>query len=158
MHLLYYYISHLKKCAYYRPQSTLICRELYLSCFGSRTVRTNIDTLRSKLQSNASSQCISKHGKVFCTSNRPRSRSISSSPNQSLLPRSTIFAACSGHGKCGITVFRISGSQASVVLSKVAHMNESLKPRRAYLRHLYHPISKVDIDRGIVLWFPGIMM
>jgi len=76
----------------------------------------------------------------------------------SLLPRSTIFAACSGHGKCGITVFRISGSQASVVLSKVAHMNESLKPRRAYLRHLYHPISKVDIDRGIVLWFPGIMM
>ncbi|KAL5005526.1 hypothetical protein ScPMuIL_018982 [Solemya velum] len=76
--------------------------------------------------------------------------------NEAILNASgTIFAVCSGFGKCGVSVVRISGTQASLVLKKIGQMRKLPKPRTAVYRRLVNPDLKEPIDRGLVMWFPG---
>lgn len=65
----------------------------------------------------------------------------------------TIFALSSAPGRAGVAVLRISGARAGATLEMIA--GTLPEPRRAALRTLRHPASGEDIDRGLVLWFPG---
>lgn len=73
-------------------------------------------------------------------------------------PADTIFALSSGQGRCGVAVVRVSGPAASGALHSVAGLTGGLiAPRTALLRSLLHPQSKEVLDRGLVLWFPGLL-
>ncbi|XP_015522860.2 tRNA modification GTPase GTPBP3, mitochondrial isoform X1 [Neodiprion lecontei] len=67
---------------------------------------------------------------------------------------STIFALSSGHGKCGVAVIRISGSQAIDALKQMTNITK-LEPRKAFLRNICDPDTREVIDKGLCLWFPG---
>lgn len=67
--------------------------------------------------------------------------------------QTTIFALSSAAGRAGVAVFRISGPQAHAAIRAIA--GEDISPRHASFRTFQHPVSRVAIDRGIVLWFPG---
>ncbi|KAL3289389.1 hypothetical protein HHI36_022819 [Cryptolaemus montrouzieri] len=69
--------------------------------------------------------------------------------------KSTIFALSSGQGKCGVSIIRISGSNAKAALESMAGFSKPPQPRYAFLRSLRNPQSGVIIDKGLVLWFPG---
>lgn len=74
-----------------------------------------------------------------------------------LIDAETIFALSSGHGKCGVAVVRISGPASATALRCMAGLTRSLPvPRSALLRSITHPQSKEVLDRGLVLWFPGV--
>lgn len=66
---------------------------------------------------------------------------------------STIYALATAPGRSGIAVFRISGPDATLVLSRLCHSQSLPDPRRASLRSLYHPQSGVPLDRALVIWF-----
>jgi tRNA modification GTPase len=65
----------------------------------------------------------------------------------------TIFALSTARGRSGVAVIRVSGPAAEKTL--LALCGRVPKPRRAELARLSDPISGEDIDRGLVLWFPG---
>ena len=67
----------------------------------------------------------------------------------------TIFALSSGHGKCGVAVVRVSGPFSSPALKVITQSKELPAPRQASIMKLYHPQTKEQIDRGLILWFPG---
>ncbi|XP_066504147.1 tRNA modification GTPase GTPBP3, mitochondrial [Hoplias malabaricus] len=68
----------------------------------------------------------------------------------------TIFAVCSGQGRCGVAVLRVSGAAAAVALRAVTGSKQGLPaPRTALLRNIIHPKTRELLDRGLVLWFPG---
>lgn len=69
--------------------------------------------------------------------------------------KSTIFALCSGQGKCGVSVIRVSGPETLTVLKSMAGFKDPPKPRYAFLKGIKYPNSKELIDRGLVIWFPG---
>ena len=73
-----------------------------------------------------------------------------------LLGEDTIFALSSGHGKAGVAVIRVSGPSARDVLDKLGAGNKLPSPRQASLRKICDPDTQEQIDRGLVLWFPGI--
>ena len=69
----------------------------------------------------------------------------------------TIFALSSGHGRCGVAVVRVSGPASATALRCMAGLTRSLPPpRTALLRSITDPQSKEVLDRGLVLWFPGL--
>ncbi|KAF2351696.1 tRNA modification GTPase MnmE [Trinorchestia longiramus] len=68
---------------------------------------------------------------------------------------STIYALSSGHGKCGVAVVRISGSNAQSAITAMTKPSSVPAPRMAVLRSICHPCTKELLDRGLVLWFPG---
>lgn len=63
----------------------------------------------------------------------------------------TIFALASAAGRAGVAVVRISGPGAGPALAALA--GGLPQPRTAVLRTLKHGGS--EIDRALVLWFPG---
>ncbi len=67
----------------------------------------------------------------------------------------TIFAISSGSGKAGVCIFRISGEQSFNVLDLLLgdKKTSSLKPRKMYLRKIYHPQKKIVLDRALVVMF-----
>lgn len=65
----------------------------------------------------------------------------------------TIFALGSGQLPAALGVMRISGPGASTVLQALAGGLPS--PRRASLRRLVDPRDGLELDRALVLWFPG---
>jgi len=66
----------------------------------------------------------------------------------------TIYAPCSGLGQAAIAVIRLSGDQAATVVSALT--GGALPPsREAWLRRICDPASGEEIDRGLVIWFPG---
>uniref|UniRef100_A0A2C9JX55 TrmE-type G domain-containing protein n=2 Tax=Biomphalaria glabrata TaxID=6526 RepID=A0A2C9JX55_BIOGL len=65
----------------------------------------------------------------------------------------TIYALSSGSGKCAVAVIRISGAQTRVAMEKMC--GGLTKPRIANLRKLQDPNTKEDIDKALVIWFPG---
>lgn len=68
----------------------------------------------------------------------------------------TIFAQCSGHGKSGVVVFRISGPASFKALEELMMSNISkLEPRKLYLKKIYNPINKNQIDDAMVVFFKG---
>jgi len=64
---------------------------------------------------------------------------------------STIFALASGAGRAGVAVVRLSGPRAGAALAALA--GPLPPPRAAALRRLAH--DGVEIDQGLVLWFPA---
>ena len=65
----------------------------------------------------------------------------------------TIVALSSGALPSGVAIIRLSGPRCrEVCLSMLGGMPE---PRRAELCTLVHPATTEQLDRGIVLWFPG---
>lgn len=69
----------------------------------------------------------------------------------------TIFALSSGHGRCGVAVIRASGPASATALRCMAGLTGSLPPpRTAILRKITDPKSNEVLDRGLVLWFPGV--
>lgn len=70
----------------------------------------------------------------------------------------TIFALSSGHGRCGVAVIRASGPASATALRCMAGLTGSLPPpRTAILRKITDPKSNEVLDRGLVLWFPGLL-
>lgn len=67
----------------------------------------------------------------------------------------TIFSLSSGHGKCGVAVVRVSGPAVSLALQEIAQFRTMPTPRKATLRRLVDPVTGVEIDRALVLYFPG---
>jgi tRNA modification GTPase len=67
--------------------------------------------------------------------------------------RPTIFALSSGRPPAAIAVIRISGPQARAALTALG--GKLPEPRRAALRRLRQPQTKVLLDEVLVLWFPG---
>ncbi len=68
-----------------------------------------------------------------------------------MIEQSTIYAVSSGQGRAGIAVIRVSGAQASEVLSKLC--GALPEPRFATLRNLKS--ADGPIDQALVIWFPG---
>ena len=62
----------------------------------------------------------------------------------------------SGRGKCGVAVIRISGPNAAETIINIAKLKSLPQPRQALLRSLKDPVTNETLDRGLVLWFPGI--
>lgn len=60
-----------------------------------------------------------------------------------------------GRGKCGVAVVRISGSSAFKVCQEMVGLVKPPTPRKALLKYIHDPITKNNIDKGLVLWFPG---
>ncbi|MGI9400032.1 MAG: tRNA uridine-5-carboxymethylaminomethyl(34) synthesis GTPase MnmE, partial [Rhizobiaceae bacterium] len=65
----------------------------------------------------------------------------------------TIFALSSGLLPSGIGVIRISGSKTRFAVETIC--NFLPQPRLASLGTFRHPGTGNEIDRGIVIWFPG---
>jgi len=63
----------------------------------------------------------------------------------------TIFALASGAGRAGVAVVRLSGPGAGAALAALA--GSLPPPRTAVLRRLVH--AGGEIDRALLLWFPG---
>ena len=67
----------------------------------------------------------------------------------------TIFAPASAVGKAGLSVFRVSGTQAREAITRLCEPAEIPPPRHASLRTIKHPQSAEIIDRALVLSFPA---
>ncbi len=66
----------------------------------------------------------------------------------------TIFAQCSGVGKAGVCVYRISGPASIVTLEKLTKTSVAkMHPRKMYLRKIFHPKTSHQIDEAIVVYF-----
>ncbi len=65
----------------------------------------------------------------------------------------TVYALSSGHGRCGVAVVRVSGPAAGRALDAIADGRP--EPRRASVRTLVDPVTCLEIDHGLILWFPG---
>lgn len=65
----------------------------------------------------------------------------------------TIYAVATARGRAGVAVVRVSGPAADRVAAAVA--GNCPKPRQAVLRTLRHPLTGIDLDRALVLWFPA---
>lgn len=66
----------------------------------------------------------------------------------------TIFALASAPGKAAVAMVRLSGGSAGVAV-RLLTAEELPQPRQAELRRLAVPGSGEEIDRALVLWFPG---
>lgn len=65
----------------------------------------------------------------------------------------TIFALSSGSPPAAIAVVRVSGPQAGAALAALA--GKLPRPRMASYRTLRVPRETTELDRALVLWFPG---
>lgn len=65
----------------------------------------------------------------------------------------TIFALSSGHPPAAIAIVRVSGGEAGNAVKALA--GRLPRPRHASLATLRHPASLEELDRALVLWFPG---
>ncbi|WP_296583897.1 tRNA uridine-5-carboxymethylaminomethyl(34) synthesis GTPase MnmE [Xanthobacter sp.] len=65
----------------------------------------------------------------------------------------TIFALSSGRLPAGVAVVRLSGPEAGA--AALALSGTLPPPRVARYSALYHPATGEDLDRGLVLFFPG---
>lgn len=66
----------------------------------------------------------------------------------------TIFALCSGKGKAGVAVFRISGPESLPALSKLTQKNqEDFVPRKLLYTKIYNPQDGDIIDEGMAVYF-----
>ena len=59
----------------------------------------------------------------------------------SSLPDATIYAPATAVGQAGVSVFRISGSDAEQVLKKLCPQQDLPEARVAVLRKLLHPVT-----------------
>ena len=66
----------------------------------------------------------------------------------------TIFALASAPGKSAVAIVRLSGGAAGEAVCRLTD-GALPPPRQAELRRLADPQSGAEIDRALVLWFPG---
>ncbi len=66
----------------------------------------------------------------------------------------TIFALCSGAGRAGLAVIRVSGAAAGAALRRLSGRGLP-SPRRASGARLADPRDGEVLDDALVLWFPG---
>jgi tRNA modification GTPase len=67
---------------------------------------------------------------------------------------STIFARCSGSGKAGVVVYRISGPSSILGLEKLIGCSTGkMRPRTMYFRKIFNPKTGVQIDEAMVVYF-----
>ena len=66
----------------------------------------------------------------------------------------TIFALASAPGKSAVAIVRLSGGAAGEAVCRLTD-GALPSPRQAELRRLADPQSGAEIDRALVLWFPG---
>ena len=66
--------------------------------------------------------------------------------------KDTIYAECSGYGRSGVKVFRLSGCRALSII-KLLNPNLSLEANFAKLVTIYYPESKDPIDQSLVIYF-----
>jgi tRNA modification GTPase len=64
----------------------------------------------------------------------------------------TIFAVATAPGRAAVAVVRLSGPRTGEALARIA--GSAPVPRRAALRKLRRPADGVELDHGLVLWFP----
>ena len=68
----------------------------------------------------------------------------------------TVYAVSTAAGKSAVAIVRLSGPESSDVLKSFMAVDRRLPdPRMATLTTLYHPLSKVVLDKAICLWFPA---
>ncbi len=66
----------------------------------------------------------------------------------------TIFALSSAFGKSGVAVFRVSGPNSYIVIERLTDGDiTKIKPRIMYLRKIFNPISKQQIDQALIVYF-----
>ncbi len=65
----------------------------------------------------------------------------------------TIYSLSSGAGIAGVAVIRISGPRAGECLKLMCR--KPVEPGHTALRKIYHPITNMLLDEGLVLWFPA---
>lgn len=66
----------------------------------------------------------------------------------------TIFALCSGAGKSGVAIFRISGPSSFFVIQQLTHFDTTkMQPRFMYLRKIFFPGTKEQLDEAMVVYF-----
>ena len=65
----------------------------------------------------------------------------------------TIFALATAPGRAAVAIVRLSGPSTARVIEALA--GSVLAPRRATLTTLRDPTCDTDLDRALVLWFPG---
>ena len=100
------------------------------------------------------------HHFLFSSRGTPLSRHLGTFDGvpAGLVDAETIFVLSSGHGRCGVAVVRVSGPASVTALRCMAGLTHSLpSPRTALLRSITDPQSKEVLDRGLVLWFPGVL-
>ncbi len=70
-----------------------------------------------------------------------------------------IYALASGSQRSGLAVVRLSGKNSYDVLSQMTgkSADKLYEPRKMYLKDIIHPITKDKIDKGLVVWFKGIL-
>jgi tRNA modification GTPase len=68
--------------------------------------------------------------------------------------RDTIYALASGHGRAAIAVLRVTGANVRNIVVSLA--GKQPEPRRARLVTFMDPKSGAPLDRGLVLFFPGL--
>tara|TARA_B100002051_G_scaffold170058_1_gene160621 strand:- start:135 stop:1466 length:1332 start_codon:yes stop_codon:yes gene_type:complete len=66
----------------------------------------------------------------------------------------TIYALSSGPGISGVSVVRVSGSEAKNVVKKLT-TGDFPEPRKATLKNINKINTNELIDQGMVIWFPG---
>ncbi|PPR11039.1 MAG: tRNA modification GTPase MnmE [Alphaproteobacteria bacterium MarineAlpha11_Bin1] len=66
----------------------------------------------------------------------------------------TIFALATAKGRGGISIFRISGVAASVVLLAVTSRDALPEPRQAIRCRMVDPSINAPLDDGVAIWFP----
>lgn len=66
----------------------------------------------------------------------------------------TIFAHCSGKGKAGVAVFRLSGPESLATLMQLTKKPKNkFKPRELVYSKIYNPEDDSVIDEGMVVYF-----
>ncbi|NXB50492.1 GTPB3 GTPase, partial [Leucopsar rothschildi] len=68
----------------------------------------------------------------------------------------TIFALSSAPGRCGVAVIRASGPGSRGALQSLAGTPKMPPPRVLALRRIRDPHTAETLDRGLVVWFPGL--
>lgn len=67
--------------------------------------------------------------------------------------KKTIYALSTAPGKAGVAIIRLSGPNVIAILKQI--IGEVPKPRYATLKTLYHPITKHQLDKALILYFPA---
>ena len=68
----------------------------------------------------------------------------------------TIFAHCSGVGKSGVAVYRISGPSSIIALEKLINSSaDKMQARSMYFRKICNPVTGEQIDEAMVVYFKG---
>ena len=67
----------------------------------------------------------------------------------------TIFALASAAGKAGVAVFRVSGAEAALAVTRLCEPSALPLPRTASVRKIKNPRTGETVDHALILYFPA---